>query len=262
MARYQIILAYDGTEFLGFQRQGQGRTVQAVVEAALRQIGWRGESILAAGRTDTGVHAIGQVIAFDFDWKHSTTDLMHALNANLPQDVSALMVSEVTAEFHPRYDASDRTYQYRLYIQAERHPLRDRYAWRVHPLDQPEALQPAAEIFLGTQDFRWLQLPLKETDNPVREVQISRWFQVEDEQRFEIRANAFLYHMVRRIVYLCVLAGQGKLDIQTLQRASHEGGDLPPGMAPAQGLSLVEVRYLPYDRRKKIIPQDCGTSED
>jgi tRNA pseudouridine38-40 synthase len=88
MARYQIIIAYDGTEFKGFQRQAGARTVQAAVEAALHKIGWQGRSILAAGRTDTGVHAAGQVAAFDLEWEHGTQELQAALNANLPGDVS------------------------------------------------------------------------------------------------------------------------------------------------------------------------------
>ena len=89
MAHYKIILAYDGTEFLGFQRQLEGRTVQATVESALRKIGWNGASITAAGRTDTGVHASGQVVAFEHNWSHSEDDLRDALNANLPLDVAA-----------------------------------------------------------------------------------------------------------------------------------------------------------------------------
>ena len=88
MALYQVILSYDGTNFLGFQRQSNGRTVQGVVENALNNIGWQGCSILAAGRTDSGVHASGQVIAFDLDWNHANLDLQRALNANLPNDVA------------------------------------------------------------------------------------------------------------------------------------------------------------------------------
>jgi tRNA pseudouridine38-40 synthase len=113
--RYQAILAYDGTHFLGFQRQGKGRTVQGVVEAALRQLGWQERTILAAGRTDTGVHASGQVIAFDFEWHHPVEALQKALNTLLPQDVSACEVQPTRADFHPCYDAVSRRYRYSLY---------------------------------------------------------------------------------------------------------------------------------------------------
>ena len=111
MARYQIILAYDGTGFSGFQRQAQGkksRTVQAAVETASRQIGWQGSSIQAAGRTDAGVHAAGQVIAFDLNWTHGEQALLAALNANLPPDVAAQAAYECRADFHPRYAALTR----------------------------------------------------------------------------------------------------------------------------------------------------------
>ena len=115
MGRYQVILAYDGTDFNGFQRQASNkiRTVQGTVEAALRRIGWQGKSVLAAGRTDTGVHAFGQVITFDHEWKHSSEDLLAAINANLPQDVAARAVELAKPDFHPRFDAVARCYYYR-----------------------------------------------------------------------------------------------------------------------------------------------------
>ena len=111
MARYKVILAYDGTDFLGYQRQGKTRTVQLVVEAALVKLGWEGTTILTAGRTDSGVHASGQVVAFDLDWAHSTDDLVRALNANLPDDVAVKDGAQVVDDFHPRYDAVERTYR-------------------------------------------------------------------------------------------------------------------------------------------------------
>ncbi len=101
MERYQLILAYDGTLFSGFQRQGKQRTVQLVLEEALRQIEWQEKSILCAGRTDTGVHATGQVIAFSLEWHHSLEDLRNALNARLPEDMAILKVETAQADFHP-----------------------------------------------------------------------------------------------------------------------------------------------------------------
>lgn len=133
MERYQVILAYDGSHYKGFQRQANARSVQAVVENALRKVGWEGKSILAAGRTDTGVHALGQVIAFEMDWSRSSEELQTALNALLPSDVVARDVRQVCPSFHPRYDASWRKYFYRLYCQPVRQPLLEPYAWRVWP---------------------------------------------------------------------------------------------------------------------------------
>src|SRR4030065_835697 len=105
MARYKVIIAYDGTHFQGFQRQVKGRTVQGVLEDALRQLKWDSKSILSAGRTDTGVHALGQVIVFDLAWNRLDEELLRALNALLPGDVAARSVEQVGAYFHPRYDA-------------------------------------------------------------------------------------------------------------------------------------------------------------
>src|SRR5512146_243567 len=130
MARYQIILAYDGTDFLGSQRQAGSRTVQLVLENALRKIGWKGKSILLAGRTDTGTHASGQVAAFDLEWRHPVHKLQDALNASLPSDMAVWETNIAPAHFHPRYDAVSRRYRYRLFCSGQRDPLRERFAWR------------------------------------------------------------------------------------------------------------------------------------
>ena len=105
MERYQLILAYDGTDFFGFQRQGNTRTVQQVVEKALSELGWQEETILFAGRTDSGVHASGQVVSFSLVWQHDDVDLVNALNAKLPADAAVRDITQVKAGFHPRYDA-------------------------------------------------------------------------------------------------------------------------------------------------------------
>jgi tRNA pseudouridine38-40 synthase len=105
LAHYKIILAYNGSAFAGFQRQAEARTVQAEFETALKKIGWEGTHILGAGRTDAGVHARGQVVSFQLDWGHTTEDLGNALNHYLPRDMAVNAVSEVGADFHPRYDA-------------------------------------------------------------------------------------------------------------------------------------------------------------
>src|SRR5512138_103683 len=153
MARYQLTLAYDGTDFFGSQRQVKRRTVQGELEKALCKLGWTGRSILMSGRTDTGVHATGQVAACDLDWSHSDEDLVRALNAALPADVAVHQARIVHAEFHPRFDALSRRYRYRLFCQSLRDPLRERFAWRVGPSIDGEALAEAANLFLGTYDF-------------------------------------------------------------------------------------------------------------
>ena len=116
MARYQIILAYDGTGFLGSQRQASSRTVQSELEKALRKLGWHGKTVYLAGRTDTGTHASGQVAAFDLDWGHGLQKLQDALNAHLPRDMAVREVKAAADDFHPRFDATSRCYRYRLVL--------------------------------------------------------------------------------------------------------------------------------------------------
>jgi len=148
MARYQLTLAYDGTDFFGSQRQAKSRTVQGELEKALNTLGWTGRSVIMSGRTDTGVHATGQVAAFDLDWSHSEGDLVHALNAALPLDISVQKARIVHPRFHPRFDATSRYYQYKLFCGPLRDPIRERFAWRVWPEMNNEPLAKNAKLFL------------------------------------------------------------------------------------------------------------------
>jgi tRNA pseudouridine38-40 synthase len=246
MARYQVILAYDGTLFAGFQRQARARTVQGEVEAALRQLGWQGRAILAAGRTDTGVHASGNVIAFDLDWGHPVDELAQALNARLPEDVAARTVCEARVDFHPRYDASARRYRYRLICCPARDPLTERYAWRAWPEADLPRMQVAAAVFSGTYDFSAFGAPPKPGASTIRAIFASGWHAADGELVYEVQGNAFLYHMVRRMVFLQVKVGQGKLEASDLAdglAGKAERIMQVPGLAPAQGLTLVEVQY-------------------
>lgn len=253
MARYQIILTYDGTHFLGSQRQASSRTAQGELEVALRKIGWSGRTVFLAGRTDTGTHASGQVAAFDFDWGHSLDDLQKALNNHLPQDMAVREIKIAAEKFHPRFDASSRRYRYRLFCARVRDPLRERYAWRVWPLATD--LRPLAEIWIGTHDFAAFGTPPRVKGTTVRTVLSAEWKKRGDDWTFDIQADAFLYRMVRRLVYVQVAVGQGRLPVETLVQALYTGpgsdlvtwneirSRIPASLAPASGLTLVEVRY-------------------
>ncbi len=244
MARYQIILAYDGSDFAGSQRQANARTVQGVVEEALRRLGWSGRTIWLAGRTDAGVHASGQVAAFDLDWPHDAAALQRALNAHLPPDVAVHALRRVAADFHPRFDARARRYRYHLYCQSVRDPLHDRYAWRVWPPLQGEILSQVARLFLGQHDFSAFGSPPRPESSPVRQVFASIWRQEGDHWYYEVEANAFLYRMVRRLVFVQAATAQGRLSLEAVQTALDEGQGIPlAGLAPARGLTLVQVRY-------------------
>lgn len=248
MARYKIILAYDGTEFSGSQRQAEARTVQGVLETALRKVGWRDPSIMLAGRTDSGVHASGQVAAFDLSWKHSADDLRHALNAVLPDDAAVRNVSEIGADFHPRFDATWRSYSYKILCDSTRHPLKERFVWRVWPEPALDKLQRAADELVGIHDFAAFGRPTSPEGSTVREVSQAIWH-VEDGDycrlTFEVKGNAFLYHMVRRMVNVQIAVGQGKLDPMVIAEALSRPESYPmfQGLAPPQGLILSNVLY-------------------
>ncbi len=245
MARYQVTLAYDGTRFFGFQRQPEIRTVQSVVEDALQRLGWQGKSILAAGRTDTGVHACGQVIAFDLDWRHDLQALQNALNANLPADVSALQVQPAADSFHPRYEARSRTYHYRLVCLPVRHPLKERFAWRVWPAPDIQRLQQAAGHLVGEHDFAAFGRPPAAGGSTIRRILRAEWQPAPDGLVFLLQGNAFLYRMVRRILALLVPIGQGTLPPDAVHRTLIPPFSPVQGLAPARGLTLVHVDYPP-----------------
>ncbi len=244
MARYQIILAYDGSELWGSQRQANRRTAQGELENALRRLGWQGRSVLMAGRTDTGVHASGQVAAFDLEWTHPLDEMAKALNGHLPVDVAVHAVKIVRDDFHPRFDALARRYRYRLYCQPARDPLRERYLWRLWPAPQTETLQAAAQLLIGKHNFAAFGTPPRPASSTIRTVMKAEWQQQADEWIFEVQADAFLYRMVRRMVYLLAAVGQGKLPVQAIADLL-EGRPrvAPAGLAPAHGLTLVEVIY-------------------
>ena len=246
MARYQVILTYDGTAFHGMQRQLNARSVQGEVELALNKIGWQESSILAAGRTDAGVHAAGQVVAFDFDWQHSLLDLQNALNAALPADAAVSQVLLAADEFHPRYDALARTYRYQIFCQSTRDPLRERYAWRVWPELDLERMQSCAQLLVGEHDFAAFGTPPKAGGATIREVLSASWQIQADQLSFEVSANAYLYHMVRRMVSIQVEIGQGKVAQHQLESyLSGDFNEMIQGLAPAQGLFLTHVQYPP-----------------
>jgi tRNA pseudouridine38-40 synthase len=252
MARYQVILAYDGSRFAGFQRQRRASrlpTVQDVFEEALRKLGWQDETVLYAGRTDRGAHALGQVVAFDLEWRHPAQALQAALNACLPDDVAVQAVKACAPAFHPRYQARGRRYRYRLFCAETRQPLLERYAWRVWPAVEIEPMQMAARLILGKHDFGAFGSPLSERGSTQREVQFAGWKAWQEDGglgawQFDVQANAFLYHMVRRLVAAMVAIGQKRLTLEQFQRALQGEEVLPKvELAPPQGLTLMEVLY-------------------
>jgi tRNA pseudouridine38-40 synthase len=245
VALYKSIVAYDGTDFQGFQRQADGiRTVQAVLEHALSEMGWRGSSLQAAGRTDSGVHARGQVISFELDWPHGVDTLTRAFNAHLPNDVAVWSCEEAPRGFHPRFSAARRRYRYRIFCQRWPDPLRERYALRVWPGPDVKAMQDAAQALVGRMDFgAFGQAPI-DGGHTIRSVYTAGWTAEGDELAFSIEADAFLKHMVRRLVAAGLAVGSGEVSIEAVTGLlNHPELRWEGRLANPQGLSLEAVTY-------------------
>ena len=254
MEHYQLILAYDGTDYYGFQRQNRENTIQSELESALRKIGWLGKTIQAAGRTDSGVHATGQVVAFFHEWQHSTKQMKAALNNFLPKSIAVQAVKRVPDEFHPRYDAVNREYKYAITVADDRQPEKERFMWRIYGHPDWEKIKGAARLFLGKHEFSQFGRALKEDGSTDREVLVSEWVQISPgDHEYRICANAFLYHMVRRIVFVMIKAGEGKIEQNVIENALEGKKEkITAGIAPACGLTLTGVNYGEIIDEKEI----------
>jgi tRNA pseudouridine38-40 synthase len=241
--RVRALVTYDGTNYSGFQRQANAPTVQAALEAALVQVTREEIGLLAAGRTDAGVHAVGQVIAFDTNWRHDPDDLQRALNAVLPADIAVLQTEEASPAFHPRYDARSRRYRYSFHNSPVRWPLGRLYNLHVTaPLDVG-AMRRAAQCLVGEHDFSAFGQP-PQGDSTVRRVLRVGWSGDSPWQVFDIEANAFLYRMVRSIVGTLLMVGRGEATVDEFAAvlASRDRSQAGP-TAPPHGLCLMEVTY-------------------
>lgn len=241
--RVKAVFAYDGTEYLGFQRQANAPSVQAALETALAQVTQEAITVVAAGRTDAGVHAEGQVIGFDTEWRHGLVDLQRALNAVLPADVAVREVAEVAPGFHPRYDARSRWYRYTVYNAPVRSPLARRTSLHVAAELDVGAMQEAARWLVGQRDFAAFGQP-PQGETTVRQVYRAEWDENPPWLFFDIEANAFLSRMVRSIVGTLLRVGRGEMTLEEFAAvvASRDRSQAGP-TAPAHGLCLMEVRY-------------------
>ena len=237
------VVEYDGTSYCGFQRQLREPTVQASLEAVLLQITREDCPVTGAGRTDSGVHARGQVVHFQTKWKRSWAELLRALNAVLPDDVSIRGMFPVTSDFHARHCALSRLYRYVIFNGQVRSPFAGRFAHQVALPLNVQALNRACEGLVGVHDFATFgQAP--SGGNTVREVYGAYWWRRGDWVFFEIEANAFLRRMVRSLVGTLLVVGSGRMlpeEIGRILQANDRG--LAGRTAPPQGLCLVRVCY-------------------
>jgi tRNA pseudouridine38-40 synthase len=251
VATYQSILAYDGSDFAGFQRQPRRRTVQGEVERALRKLGWRERTLRGAGRTDTGVHAAGQVVAFELEWRGGAPRLTQALNGLLPPDVAVVSTTGVPAGFQPRYAAQWRRYRYRIVVAPQRQPLAERYAWRVWPAPDAARMELAARDLRGEHDFGAFGTPPRRGSHARRVVRRAEWIEDDGGASFVIEADAFLYRMVRRLAAALVAVGQGRVPIEAIgEHLAQPRRKWPGSLAPAHGLCLEAVTF--EDERTEV----------
>lgn len=251
MARYALLVAYDGTEYHGWQRQENARTVQSELEKVLSTI-LREDIILhAAGRTDTGVHALGQVAHFD-----SSNDeldygrVILGTRALLPRDLVILDIARVSDTFHARFDAQWRQYRYQIIAKPD--PFRRDASWVVYPWPDEQNLHECASHLSGAMDFRAFCKADSALEENLCYIHRADWdFSVSGEAIFTIRANRFLHHMVRGIVGTMIRASkQGSSDYFKQVLASQERNEAVL-TAPARGLFLQAVGY-PNDPFQKI----------
>jgi len=244
LARFRALIEYDGTNYFGFQRQKADQpTIQSALEQAISQIVRSPVVVSGSGRTDSGVHATGQVISFDSEWRHSVTDLQKALNANLPADIAILQLGIAEPTFHPRFDARRRAYEYNIYNAAVYSPLRRQRSWHVaKPLDR-ERMNQAAACLPGVRDFATFGQP-PQGEVTVREVFAAHWEQLDFVLGFFSDADVLLYRMVRSIVGSLKAVGDGSWTVEQFEAALAARDRSRSGkVAPAQGLILVSVTY-------------------
>jgi len=244
MPRVKLVLEYDGTEFVGWQVQPNGRSVQAVVEGALAELLGEAVKVAAAGRTDSGVHALGQVVAFS-TWRELPMKAYAVgLNGHLPADVVVVAAEEVPEAFDPRRWSLGKRYRYRISNRKGRSPLRRRTHWELFaPLDV-EAMREGARALLGRRDFSAFRAADCQAPHAVREVrEVSIAGEAGGEVVVEVEGTAFLKHMVRNIVGTLVEVGKGKQSAGWVAEVLASRDRMRAGQtAPAHGLCLVEVR--------------------
>lgn len=243
---FLLTMQFDGTEYCGWQRQREGRSIQGEVEAALSRLAGGPARAVAAGRTDAGVHALGMPVSTTMPQRWESTDLLRAINALLPSSIAVAAVREVRPGTNARRNALGRRYRYDIGTDgACRSPFQSRTAWALgRPLDLG-ALERAAGVILGEHDFRAFAVIGEPKPHYRCRVQEARWQPLEDRGvRFVVAADRFLHHMVRFLVGTMVeigLARRPETEMSELLALDHNHRTAPP--APAAGLSFVEGWY-------------------
>ena len=242
--RVRATVEYLGTAYAGWQYQPDQPTIQEAIERAIGVVTGAAVQVDAAGRTDAGVHAAAQVIAFELPDGTDLYRLRASLNALTPDDIAVVAIEEASAKFDPRRDAHRRTYRYLIVKARPPSPLLADRSWHVYPRLDDGMLGRLATAILGTHDFRAFRAADCESESTLRDVYTSRWNRVDHVLQYEITANAFLKQMVRILVGSMVDVALGRLTEADFLRVLAGGSRIEAGRtAPARGLMLVRVDY-------------------
>ena len=247
MRRIRMTVSYDGTDFHGWQVQPGLPTVQSVLETVLGEIEGAPVKVAGSGRTDAGVHALAQVAAFTLVNPIPVDNLRKAINRLLPLDIRVFDVAEAAADFHPRYQAIAKTYEYRIHRSEICPPFKYRYVYHYpYPLGK-ERIFELAPLLEGEHDFTAFAASDDKDDlghSKVRNIFHSRAHQSGDVLIYNVRGSGFLKHMVRNIVGVLLEAGKGNLSREDIEKRFNPACAIPPGPSvPARGLFLVSVEY-------------------
>ena len=242
MRNVKLLIEYDGTNYCGWQRQENGRTVQGEIEIVLARVLQEQVNVIGAGRTDAGVHARGQVANLRTTSSLEHHEIQRALNGLLPEDIAVLNVGEVPLEFHARYSAKERTYSYT--ISREPTALLRNYSWHVVYKLHLDPMRWAAASILGTHDFQSFCKANTDVDHHQCTVHMARWSEEGPLLKFEISADRFLHGIVRALVGTMVDVGRGYITLEDFLRILGKKDRKEAGMAaPAKGLVLESVVY-------------------
>jgi len=245
MRTLKLTLAYDGTRFVGWQRQAEGESIQGLLEDALARFEGSPVTVHGAGRTDAGVHALGQVASVRVTCSHDVATLTRALNARLPEDVRVLSVEEAPPDFHARFSAKSKSYRYMIRNASIALPFERAYVWHLPEPLNVDAMQRAAALLVGTHDFAAFQSAGTETPGSVRTILRSGILQCEPSSlSYQVTGEGFLRHMVRALTGTIVEIGRGWREPDSITSLLAGGRRSDAGAtAPPHGLFLVSVDY-------------------
>lgn len=244
MTTVKLIVEYDGTAYAGWQRQPDQPTIQEALETAVRDLTQIKVSIVGAGRTDAGVHALGQVASFRIDKDWTPREWLKGMNARLPEDIAVRSADIMPDGFHARYAASGKLYEYRILNRPARSAVDRRYIWHLHKTLDVEAMQRAASLLAGSRDFSSFEGSLTDNEDPVCDLQRLSIDRDGDVIRIQAYADRFLKHMVRTMVGTLVEVGHRQRNAEEIPAILAAQNRTKAGRtAPAHGLFLLHVDY-------------------